>query len=342
MKAIIMAGGEGRRLKSVSGDKPKPMVLLAGKPVLEHILSLLKRNGIEDVCLSLHYRPEAIRDYFGNGERCGMRIRYHVEAEPMGTAGGVKACQWFYGRRDFLVISGDCACDFDLKQLIEAHRRHRPALTMALYAHPIPLPYGCVLTDQWGRVVSFTEKPAWEQVVTDMVNTGIYVISPAAMDLVPEGTMFDFSKDLFPRLMAQGQEIRGLPLDGYWCDIGSPAAYHRCNLDALEGKLKLEGMHDTDTPAALSFHVPEPPGMRRELLCRDRARVMRLLSLSLMEAGADFSDGLTLNTREGRVRITPSGEYESIIIRAQGKTPDAAAALAGKMEHFVKKSLEKA
>ena len=153
--------------------------------------------------------------------------------------------------------------------------------------------------------------------------------------------MFDFSKDLFPRLMAQGQEIRGLPLAGYWCDIGSPAAYHRCNLDALEGRLRLEGTERPEAPAALSFHVPEPPGMRRELLCRDRARVMRTLSLSLMEAGADFSNGLTLSTHEGRVRIAPSGEKESIVIRAQGKTPAAAAALAEKMEHFVKHSLEK-
>ena len=339
MRAIIMAGGEGRRLKSVSGDTPKPMVLLAGKPVLEHILALLKRNGIEEVCLSLHYRPRDIQDYFGDGERFGMRIRYHLETEPLGTAGGVKACEWFYGSRDFLVISGDCACDFDLRQLMEAHRRHRPAVTMALYAHPSPLAYGCVLTDRRDRVVSFTEKPAWEQVVTDLVNTGIYMVSPAAMELVPADTMYDFSKDLFPRLMEEGQTLRGLPMSGYWCDIGSPAAYHRCNLDALEGRLKLEGTAPAERAPTPQPSQPRPDGARRELLCRDRAHVMRLISLSLMEAGADFSDGLHLDTREGRVHITPSGKNESILIHAQSDSDENAAALAGKMERFLKNTL---
>ena len=339
MKAIIMAGGEGRRLKSVSGDLPKPMVLLAGKPVLEHILALLRRCGIEDVCIALHYRPEVIRDYFGDGEGFGMRIRYHVEEMPLGTAGGVKACEWFFGQRDFLVISGDCACDFDLRQLMEAHRRHRPAVTMALYAHPTPLPYGCVLTDPSGKVVCFREKPAWGQVITDMVNTGIYVISPQSMEQVPEGCMFDFSRDLFPRLMAQGREIRGVSLEGYWCDIGTPAAYHRCNLDALEGRLKLEHPAAPPDPAPHPFYVPEAPGVRRELLCRDRARAMRLLSMTLMEMGADFSEGLSLSTQEGRVRIAPSEERESLIIRAQGQTSASAAALAGRMECFVRDSL---
>ena len=234
LKAIIMAGGEGTRLKSVTGDTPKPMARLCGKPVLEHILALLRRSGVGRACIALRYRPEVIREYFGDGARFGLALEYHVEEAELGTAGCVRACRNFYGEEDFLVISGDCACDFDLRALMDAHLRRRPAVTMALAAHESPLQYGTVLTDRDGRVVSFIEKPAWERVVSDLVNTGIYVLSPEAMEPVPtDGTACDFARDLFPALLEAHETILGLPMDGYWCDIGTPRAYHQCNLDAL-------------------------------------------------------------------------------------------------------------
>ena len=248
MKAIILAGGEGTRLKAVTGDLPKPMVQLCGKPVLEHILLLLRRSGITDVCLTLRYRPEVFRAHFGDGSALGMRLNYHEETAQLGTAGAVRACADFYGDRDVLVISGDCVCDFDLKALIEAHHRHQSAVTMALYAHAQPLQYGIVLTDPEDRVVSFVEKPDWSRVVSDLVNTGIYVLSPAALDRVPRGKAFDFAKDLFPLLLTQGYELRAVQMDGYWCDVGTPRAYYQCCLDALDGKVHLEG-----------FEQPEPP-----------------------------------------------------------------------------------
>ena len=335
MNAIILAGGEGTRLKSVTGDLPKPMALLAGKPVLEHILALLRRCGVEKVCMSLHYRPEVISEYFGDGSRFGISIEYHVEEASLGTAGGTKACAGFYGDRDFLVISGDSACDFDLRQLMEAHRRHRPAVTMALYANPSPLQYGNVLTDSRGRVVSFTEKPEWARVVSDLINTGIYIVSPKAMELVPEAAVFDFSRDLFPQLMECGMEIRALPMDGYWCDIGTPRAYHQCNLDALDGRLDVElpnmPMHSASPTARPHFS-----GARRELGCAGRARAMRYISQSLMEAGADFSDGVSLHTASGEVHICPSTERESIIISAEAGSPEKSMQLAEKYEQLVK------
>jgi len=201
MKAIILAGGEGTRLKSVTGDLPKPMVQLCGKPVLAHLLDLLKRNGITDACMALRYRPDVIREYFGDGSDFGIRLSYHIEDEQLGTAGAVRACAGFCGDGDFLVISGDAVCDFNLKALIEAHRRHHSAVTIALYAHEQPLQYGIVLTDREDRVVSFVEKPDWSRVVSDLVNTGIYLVSPEAMRLVPPNRSFDFAKDLFPLLM---------------------------------------------------------------------------------------------------------------------------------------------
>ena len=331
LNAIIMAGGEGTRLKSVTGDLPKPMAKLCGKPILEHILKLLVQNGIHEACITLRYRPEVIRDYFGDGEKFGIKLSYRTEDTPLGTAGGVRACADFYGDRDFLVISGDCACDFDLRALMEAHRRHGAAVTMALYAHEQPLQYGIVLTDRLGRVVSFIEKPAWEKVVSDLVNTGIYVVSPTAMSYVPEGVPFDFAKDLFPKLMETGHEIRGLPMEGYWCDLGTPRAYHQCNLDALDGKLRLDGVTDAEAlPQSASGASAD--AVQREYRCRSRARLMRLMSQMLMEAGADFSDGISLDSGAGHVQITPASDGERLIISARADSAETSAQLAEEYE----------
>lgn len=328
MDAIIMAGGEGTRLRSVTGDVPKPMALLAGKPVLEHILALLRANGVRRCCLTLRYRPEAIFGHFGDGRRYGMELCYHVEDRPLGTAGGVKACADFIGGRDVLVISGDAACDFDLRALMREHRSRRPAVTMALYSHPAPLPYGTVLTARDGRVVSFVEKPDWTHVVSDLVNTGIYVLSPEALDFVPEGEPYDFAKDLFPALLAAEKPILGIPMEGYWCDIGSPRAFHQCNLDALDGKLRLfeaDGIRAAERmPSEPAQAGPEREG-RTELPCRSRARLMRALAGSMMEAGADFDlrDGLTLRHGPDRVRVIPAADRESLLLSAEGPEGEA-------------------
>ena len=335
LKAIILAGGEGTRLKSVTGDLPKPMVELAGKPVLAHILDLLKRSGITDVCMALHYRPEVIRDHFGDGSAYGMRLQYRVETALRGTAGAVRDCADFYADRDFLVISGDCVCDFDLKALMEAQRRHKSAVTMALYAHEQPLQYGIVLTDRADRVVSFVEKPDWSRVVSDLVNTGIYIISPEAMTYVPQDRSFDFAKDLFPLLMQQGHEIRAVRMDGYWCDIGTPRAYYQCCVDALDGKVRLEGAEKPE-PEHPGYADRPDGGSQRVYVCRSRARLMRALSQSLMEAGADFSDGVSLQNAAGRVRICPAPDREAVTISAHAADPSKSAELAEGFLGFVK------
>ena len=233
MKAVIMAGGEGKRLKSVTGDLPKPMVPLLGRPMMEHILLLLKKHGITEICAAVKYRHEDISSFFGDGRRLGVHLQYRVEERALGTAGGVKNCADFYGEEDVLVISGDAACDFDLSSLIRAHKEGRSAVTMALYKHPEPLRYGLTVTDSEGRVRAFIEKPDWPRVVTDLVNTGIYILSPGAMALVPEGRPYDFAKDLFPELLRRGERLTGLAMEGYWCDVGTPLSYYQCCVDAL-------------------------------------------------------------------------------------------------------------
>jgi mannose-1-phosphate guanylyltransferase/phosphomannomutase len=216
------------------------MTPLLGRPVMEHLLRLLKAHQITDIWVTLCYRPRDIMDYFGDGARLGVRLTYQIEEEPLGTAGSVKRCLSQMGDEDVLVLSGDCVCDLNLSSAIRFHRKKRAAATLLLYRHPEPLEYGLVVTDKEGRVERFVEKPAWGQVVTDQVNTGLYVLSPAALSRVPEGEPFDFGRDLFPALLRQGQPLYGCLLPGYWRDMGDCGAYLSCVADALSGKIKLD------------------------------------------------------------------------------------------------------
>ena len=238
MKAVIMAGGDGTRLRPLSANKPKPMVELLDKPVLEHILELLKRHGVTEACLTLKYLPQLVTDYFGNGEKFGMRLDYRIEKEALGTAGGVLNCADFLsqgGAEDFLVISGDCYCDFDLGALAAFHKEKGAEATLGLYSHPEPCEFGLVVTAEDGRVVRFIEKPAWDSVLTDQINTGIYVLSPSVLQEIPKGKPYDFGRELFPRLLGDNRGMFGLALPGHWCDIGSTNAYLRCCRDMLRG-----------------------------------------------------------------------------------------------------------
>lgn len=240
MKAVIMAGGEGTRLRPLSLGMPKPMVPMFGKPVMEHIIALLKRHGITDICVTLCYMPQTVMDYFGDGAAQGVRLTYFVEDAPLGTAGSVKACMSYLGDEDFLVISGDAVCDFDLTCAIEFHRGRHADATLLLCPQSSPLEYGLVLTDEDHKIVRFIEKPSWGQVVTNMVNTGIYILSAGAMEQVPEGQSYDFGKELFPKLLSGGAGLYGCPGAGYWCDMGDCAAYLNCVSDALTGKVRLD------------------------------------------------------------------------------------------------------
>ena len=236
MKAIILAGGQGSRLRPVSGGLPKPMMPLCGRPLLEHIINLLARQGFRELCLTLGYRPDVIREHFGSGKDFGVSITYQVEETPLGTAGGVRQCAHFYGNEDFLVISGDAACDFDLSRLMAHHREHRCAATLALTRCRAPLRFGLVPTDETGRVLAFLEKPTWERVVTDQVNTGIYALSPRAMAPGARGGgPLTSARSCFPCFWSRTSPSTAWPMEGYWCDIGTPEEYFRCNLDALAG-----------------------------------------------------------------------------------------------------------
>lgn len=259
MKAVILAGGEGSRLRPLTLGRPKPMTSLFGKPVLGHILDLLRLSGVTDAAVTLRYLPAAVIDYFGDGSEYGMRLRYFVEDAPLGTAGGVKKCMDFLGEEDFLVISGDAVCDLDLKALLALHKSRRAVASLALCRRDEPLEYGLVRTDRENRVLGFVEKPGWGQVDTELVNTGIYVLSKRAMDLVPENVPYDFGKELFPALLSAGEPLYGWEVPGYWQDMGDCGAYLECVQDALSGKVSLDltaGQTSAPIPAGVEVRRP--------------------------------------------------------------------------------------
>src|SRR5919202_371172 len=238
MRAVVMAGGEGTRLRPLTSNQPKPMVSIVGKPCMEHILELLRTHGFEEVVVTVAFLPQAIRSYFGDGDSLGLKLEYSVEESPLGTAGSVRLAA---DRLDdtFLVISGDALCDVDLTKLIEFHRERRATVTIALKSVDNPLEFGIVVTDEEGRIERFLEKPSWGQVFSDTINTGIYVLEPEVLKHVPPDRPYDFSKELFPYLLEMGRPLYGYVMDGYWQDIGNLDQFRQANFDALEEKVRL-------------------------------------------------------------------------------------------------------
>ncbi|MGE5541511.1 MAG: sugar phosphate nucleotidyltransferase, partial [Bacillota bacterium] len=238
MKAVIMAGGEGSRLRPLTCNRPKPMVPVVNRPILEHILNLLRQHGVTDVILTLQFMPTAIMNHFGDGSEFGMRMRYVVEDSPLGTAGSVRNAARLLDE-PFIVLSGDALTDFDLTSLHEFHLRSGARATLGLTRVPNPVELGIVIISGDGSIVKFLEKPSWGEVFSDTVNTGIYVVNPDVLELIPEGRPFDFSKDLFPNMLAARHPLFGHVLDGYWCDIGLCAQYGEAQMDAMDGTVRV-------------------------------------------------------------------------------------------------------
>lgn len=334
MKAIIMAGGEGRRLRPVTGDSPKPLVPFLGRPMMEHIILLLKKHGFTEICATLRYRGEDIRACFGDGSRLGVKLCYREETEALGTAGSVKNCADFIGGDDFLVISGDAACDFDLGQLARRHKEGQAAASLALYRCPEPLSYGLAVTDSRSMIRAFIEKPSWERVVTDLVNTGIYVLSPKLLSFIPDGRPFDFGKELFPLLLERGEKILGVELEGYWCDVGSPLSYYRCCADALEGRLKLD-IPEAFLPQSCNTACDkrlQSTAFSLDCPCRSRAGLMSALSSVMLDMGADYSDGIRL----GRLHIFPLADRSALRVAVGGEDAEFARSLAFSARDLIK------
>ncbi len=248
MRAVLMAGGSGTRLRPLTCDLPKPMVPVLNRPIAEHIIHLLKRHQITEVIATLHYLPDILRDYFQDGSDFGIQMTYAVEEDqPLGTAGCVKNIEDLLDST-FLVISGDSVTDFDLTAAIRFHHEKRSKATLILTRVPNPVEFGVVITDQQGRINRFLEKPSSSEIFSDTVNTGIYVLEPEVLDYLPANVESDFSKDLFPQLLAMDEPIYGYIAEGYWCDVGHLDAYREAQYAALQRRVKLRFPYEERSP----------------------------------------------------------------------------------------------
>ncbi|MFF7243210.1 sugar phosphate nucleotidyltransferase [Embleya sp. NPDC008237] len=240
MKAVVMAGGEGTRLRPMTSSMPKPLLPVVNRPIMEHVLRLLKRHGLSETVVTVQFLASLVRNYFGDGEELGMTLTYANEETPLGTAGSVKNAEEALKDDTFLVISGDALTDFDLTALVEYHRAKGAMVTVCLTRVPDPLEFGITIIDDEGRVDRFLEKPTWGQVFSDTVNTGIYVMEPEVFDYVAAGVSVDWSGDVFPKLLKEGKPIYGYVAEGYWEDVGTHESYLKAQADVLTGKVDVD------------------------------------------------------------------------------------------------------
>mgnify|MGYP005861953141 CR=1 FL=1 len=232
MKAMILAAGEGTRLRPLTLTRPKPMVPIGDKPLLAHTIAWLRRHGITEIGINLHYKPEVITDYFGDGSAFGVRLVYSYEPKILGTAGGAKALEAFLDE-PFVVVYGDLLTALDLTAVCRFHAE----VTVVLYRVSNPWECGLVTMDATGRITRFVENPPRDQVFTDLANAGVYVMQPEVLSYVPAGQFYDFGHDLFPRLLAEGALLVGYPTDQYLLDIGNHDKYNQAQRDLAEGRV---------------------------------------------------------------------------------------------------------
>ncbi|TCO73126.1 mannose-1-phosphate guanylyltransferase/phosphomannomutase [Marinisporobacter balticus] len=238
IKAVIMAGGKGTRLRPLTCGMPKPMVPILEKPVMEYSIELLKKYGIDQIAVTMAYLPSVITDHFGNGEVWGIDLNYFTEDLPLGTGGSVKNAEAFLDDT-FIVISGDALTDLNLQKAIAYHKEKKSKATLVLKKEPVPLEYGVIITDEEGRIIRFLEKPSWGEVFSDTVNTGIYILEPEVLNYYKRGENFDFSKDLFPKLLRDQIPMYGYIMEDYWNDIGDLPSYMQTQFDILDRKVKI-------------------------------------------------------------------------------------------------------
>ncbi len=235
MMAAVLAGGFGTRIQPLTATIPKPMLPVVNRPMIEYVLDSLDRIGVQETSLLLYYMPEKIRDYFNQIWEGSSALRYIVPDADYGTAGSVKFAFDRVGET-FFVVSGDLVTDIDLEEVLDFHRRSGAMVTLTLTPVANPLQFGVVIAGEDGRIRNFLEKPGWGEVVSDTINTGIYVLEPEVLDHIPEGVSFDFSRDLFPRLMALKKPLFGHVSRGYWRDVGNPESYRNVHRDIFAGR----------------------------------------------------------------------------------------------------------
>lgn len=240
MKAVIMAGGEGTRLRPLTAHRPKPLAPVLNMPIMEHIVKLLKKHGLTEIVVTLHYLADEIQGYFGDGSEWGVNLHYCVQDTPIGTAGSLTLAQEHLKDDSFVIISGDALTDIDITAAIRFHREKQAMATIVLSHVPNPLEFGVVITDDDGRIRRFLEKPSWGEVFSDTVNTGMYILEPSVFDYMEYGKNYDWSQDIFPRLLRDDRPVYGHIMDAYWCDVGNLSQYREAQYNVLDGHTNVE------------------------------------------------------------------------------------------------------
>ncbi|MEO0967795.1 MAG: mannose-1-phosphate guanyltransferase [Cyanobacteria bacterium J06639_18] len=295
MRAVLMAGGSGTRLRPLTCDLPKPMVPILNRPIAEHIINLLKRHNITEIVATLHYLPDSMRDYFQDGSDFGVQMTYAVEEDqPLGTAGCVKNIAELLDDT-FLVISGDSITDFDLQAAIDFHRSKKSKATLILTRVPNPIEFGVVITDEEGRINRFLEKPSTSEIFSDTVNTGTYILEPEVLDYLPVNQECDFSKELFPLLLEKGEPMYGYVAQGYWCDVGHLEAYREAQYDILAGKVEADFAYKKDESFDLwigqNTFIDPSAEIEAPVIIGDNCRIGPRVHI---EAGTVIGDNVTI------------------------------------------------
>ena len=280
MKAVIMAGGFGTRIQPLTGSIPKPMIPLFNRPIMLHIVELLKKYDITELVMLLYHQPFYIKNFFRDGADFGVKITYVTPLQDMGTAGAVKAAEKYLNER-FMVISGDLLTDFNLKKIMDFHADNKAKATITLTSVKDPLQFGVVITDKEKRITQFLEKPGWGEVISDTINTGIYVLEPEVLKYIPEGENFDFSQDLFPLMLKNQDALFGVTAKGYWRDIGNTDSYREAYHDIFRGKINLkidEPKQDfvgKDLRIGADVKLENAGGMEGTVVIGDNSQVLR-------------------------------------------------------------------
>jgi len=237
LKGVILAGGKGTRMRPLTYLSPKPMLPLINRPFMEHFILRLKSYGITDIILSVQYLPEIFYEYFGNGSKFGINLKCVEEETPLGTCGAVKNVEKFLGNEAFMVFNGDILSSINLKNMISFHKSKKADITISLASVEDPTAYGLVPVDKNGRVKEFLEKPSLEEITTNLINAGTYIIESHIMGHVPPGENYSFERGLFPKALKLGYKIYGFVSDAYWLDLGTPEKYMTAHIDILDKKV---------------------------------------------------------------------------------------------------------
>lgn len=260
MKALILAGGLGTRLRPLTYTRPKHLLPIVNRPHIEHVLDLLQRHGVNEVVLLTSYLAETFADVVAGAQARGLTVQVTHEPEPLGTAGAIKNAEPLLGGDSFFVFNGDVLTDLDLTAVAAWHGEKKAEATIVLTPVEDPSAFGVVPTDEDGRVIAFIEKPPPGEAPTNLINAGIYVFEPTVLDRVPAATVWSAERQLFPDVVSEGGRIYAFGTDAYWMDIGTPEKYLAANMDALLGRYRCDAVAapgEAATVGAGSAHVAE-------------------------------------------------------------------------------------